>query len=380
MLNEFITHHELDFTITSGAFTKARKKLKHTAFIELNQGLIDIYYKDANIKRLYDFRIIAFDGSDIILPNNEEIKQEFGSIRSANGHHKEIGDYARATLEIGYDVLNNIAVSCCLGHSKAQETVLAMDMLNTLDKHDLLIYDRAYASYLFLAQLLNKQKNFIVRCPRMFKEVTIMFDDDAPSSKIVTLRVTRQQWKKVKAFGLDKTITVRLVKVILSTGEAEVLATSLFDTEKYPADLFKELYHLRWGVETFYSKIKGRLCLENFTGKSVESVRQDTWATVMISNLETIMTEDIEEEVNAQCINNETSEKKVNKAVSFNAIKNAVFDLISSNKNSAEIINSLRRLFKMNMLIVRPDRKVDRKPITVTRSRNYHRRTKKQVF
>lgn len=48
---------------------------------------------------------------------------------------------------------------------------------------------------------------------------------------------------------------------------------------------------MRWGVETFFSIVKGRLCLENFTGKTSEAVKQDFWSTVFISNLETLMTE-----------------------------------------------------------------------------------------
>jgi hypothetical protein len=31
----------------------------------------------------------------------------------------------------------------------------------------------------------------------------------------------------------------------------------------------------RWGVETFYGVLKGRLELEHFSGQSVEAVRQD---------------------------------------------------------------------------------------------------------
>lgn len=46
VLNEFVIAAKKDFSITAGAFTKARKKLKHTAYIELNNDIIDIYYKD----------------------------------------------------------------------------------------------------------------------------------------------------------------------------------------------------------------------------------------------------------------------------------------------------------------------------------------------
>jgi|JI10StandDraft_1071094.scaffolds.fasta_scaffold103875_2 hypothetical protein len=55
---------------------------------------------------------------------------------------------------------------------------------------------------------------------------------------------------------------------------------------------FKVLYFFRWGAEGFYYLLKGRLNLENFTGKSLESVKQDFWSSIYISNVETIFTQD----------------------------------------------------------------------------------------
>lgn len=53
-----------------------------------------------------------------------------------------------------------------------------------------------------------------------------------------------------------------------------------------------------WFTHPFYSQVKGRLCLESFTGKTAESVKQDFWSTIFISNFETIAKENVEEEMN----------------------------------------------------------------------------------
>lgn len=79
ILNEFVIDANKDYSITAGAFTKARKKLKHTAFTELNDDIITIYYKDQDIRRFRGFRLLAFDGSKITLPENNEIREKFGS-------------------------------------------------------------------------------------------------------------------------------------------------------------------------------------------------------------------------------------------------------------------------------------------------------------
>lgn len=89
----------------------------------------------------------------------------------------------------------------------------------------------------------------------------------------------------MQKLGLPIEITVRFVRVKLSTGETEVLVISLKDNN-YSRESFKEVYGLRWGIETYFSVLKGRLNLENFSGKSKEAVLQDLYATIFISNLE----------------------------------------------------------------------------------------------
>lgn len=165
----------------------------------------------------------------------------------------------------------------------------------------------------------------------------------------------------------------------MSTGEIEVLATSLLDENEITIDEFKYLYGLRWSVETFFSKIKGRLSLENFTGKTVEAVKQDFWSTIFISNLETIMTEKTEEKMNSEK-STENKQVKINKAVSFNAIKKMAFEIFFNKKNKDLVLEKLDNLFRMNPVVIREDRGRLRKKISDTKSLNFHKRMRKHVF
>ena len=71
-----------------------------------------------------------------------------------------------------------------------------------------------------------------------------------------------------------------MVKVILDTGEKELLATSLIDSMMYPVTIFQELYTLRWGVEEEYKTMKSVLEVEQFSGKSPHAVRQEFHAAL----------------------------------------------------------------------------------------------------
>ena len=84
-LNELFMGGHIANTVSASAYTQARKKFKHRAFIELNDDIIDGFYSNNEaIKTWNQYRCLAVDGSKIILPNTKEIKEEYGSIAIKN--------------------------------------------------------------------------------------------------------------------------------------------------------------------------------------------------------------------------------------------------------------------------------------------------------
>ncbi len=80
-----------------------------------------------------------------------------------------------------------------------------------------------------------------------------------------------------KTYGipLPKKRRLRFVRVELETGEVEVLLTDLVDSQKYPEEDFKALYHERWTVEEGIKTAKCKIEVENWTRNTVHSVYQD---------------------------------------------------------------------------------------------------------
>ena len=58
-------------TITASAYTQARDKLNFTAFIELSEVVCKLFYEDDEYLTFKGFRLLAVDGSIIILPNRK---------------------------------------------------------------------------------------------------------------------------------------------------------------------------------------------------------------------------------------------------------------------------------------------------------------------
>jgi hypothetical protein len=261
------------------------------------------------------------------------------------------------------------------------ERDLALDHLRHLKPADLTLLDRGYAGYELLASFILAGRHFVCRCPRCsFGAVNRLFaGNQAGQSVVVELQPANGTVGTIRAAGLPERIRVRFVTVRLSTGELEVLATDLLDEALYPTSEFGELYHQRWGIETYFGLVKSRLDLENFTGLSAEAIRQDLYATIFLSNLESILIQPAQARLR-QAAEQRKHSAQVNHAVSFHALKSRVIQLLLSGEPLHQVLPKLEGLFLDNPVSVRPGRKVPRKKQSAWRSYHYQRNTRKSVF
>lgn len=319
-------------TLSASALSKARHKLRHTAFIELHESaVLDVMYGNpGEYKTFLGHRLVAVDGSTIHLPNTEEIQEEFGLVEHFTKKGEELDSKVEAKMTVLFDVLNRISISAKLHRCRANDLNASKCHLDVLEKNDLLLADRAFASYQFFAELLAQNAHFVIRCKeKSYEKYHGLFKSKSYSDKIIELPCPRILRDK----SFPSTLKVRFVQVILPSGEVEVLATSLLNRKKYRTKVFKDLYYQRWKIETFFHTLKSRLGLENFTGKSLESVYQDFYSTILVSGLESIIISDAQMELDTRTTKNKL---KVNKAVSFHAIKSKVIPMVFSQKNPIE--------------------------------------------
>jgi hypothetical protein len=366
--------------VSASAYSQARYKLKHTAFIELNEkAVVGTMYADRQFHTWRGFRLLAVDGSKLLLPDSADVEAAFGTIRYTNGQNAEcLGERPYALASVLYDVLNRVALDATLGRADAYEVDLAVGHLKHTRADDLLVMDRNYPSYRMLAELTRSGRDFVVRCSgASFGAARQMLKGEGAHSRIVTLSPCAGQAAAIRNRGLPGALPVRFVRVRLSTGEWEVLVTSLRDEVRYRTEEFLELYGLRWGIESFYGLLKTRLELENFTGTGAEAVRQDFYATVYLSGLESILTATAQSELDAKEVRHR---QLVNRAVSFNAIKNEALELLLGRQQTGPLLAQLTDLFLKNPTLVRKGRNPPRKKTSSRVSLNFHKREKKHCF
>jgi hypothetical protein len=220
--------------------------------------------------------------------------------------------------------------------------------------------------------------NFAVRCSASsFREARKMLKGTGKDSQIVELTPHPSKLKEIRELGLPEMIKVRFVRVTLETGEYEVIVTSLLDEVFCPTEDFEEIYYKRWGVETYYDILKTRLNLENFTGQTAESVYQDFYATVYLTGLESMLTADTDKQLRAK---DTKHPQKVNRSVSFNAIKNEALDILFNDTDTDMILNKLERLFLTNPTCIREGRKAPRNKKSSHLLLDYWKRRRKHCY
>src|SRR6185295_2763126 len=251
----------------------------------------------------------------------------------------ECGRYPQARLSALTDVLNRIAIQTSFEPWNKGERELAQEQIKFLEAGDLGLWDRGYAEYNLWARLVKDDRQFVCRCQaNTFAIVNRLFkENQANRSVVVEMVPHRKQMKEIQDAQLPTTIKLRFVTVRLKTGELEVLATNLLDEVLYPTECFAELYHWRWGIETYYGLLKGRLDLGNFTGVSAQAIRQDVFSTVFVSNLESLLIAPVNQQLEqrSQALQHP---QQVNHAVSFHAIKSHMIALLAGPEPTAQVI------------------------------------------
>jgi hypothetical protein len=277
---------QVDHVPAPSSFTRARKKLKASAFVALNWKVQDVFAQHVNgdheRTRWRGLCLKAADGSTLRLPNSPEIVNHFGGMQPAKGDFVPM-----ARISFLYDVLTEVVVAGEITPYGVGEGIHVERFLDYLAINDCLLLDRGYFDQLLPALICAKGAHFIMRVGLGQWNEAKDFAESGETERLVKLKVplwVLEEWKD-EGVELPSEIAARLVRVELSTGEVEVLLTVLIDDEAYPAEEFDGIYHKRWGIEESYKTLKCKVEIENWSGRTPHAVEQDFQAAIVMMNI-----------------------------------------------------------------------------------------------
>lgn len=318
--------------VSKQAFSQARNRLSHTAFKAMHADGIRVNYSMAPKGGLWkEYRLIACDGSTLQLPESDELAKEYGRWGTREDVAESppmarISEYTDMTTKL---VLNGRIVPCKISEeSLAQEQLpeVVSTMREYGQKKMLFVYDRGYPSEEFIQQHLNLGVDFLFRLPRNFnQEVKKIYESQETESFVFS----------------EGNPILRISQFNLSSGERELLLTSLVDYHKFSQEELSRVYHGRWSsMEEGYKLQKVTMQMENFSEKTVEAIRQEYWATLTVGNLIEMGCIEIE----GHWIPGKLPKKQINRSVVFGSTRDKTMKILLRGSLRKEMMLIFARL------------------------------------
>ncbi len=349
--------------VSKQAFSEARYKISHTGFKALNDLLLKEAYIDDTEGLWNGFRVFGTDGSVIRLPESEEAAEYFGRHNSSGFNNGKDPILARISEVV--ELTTGIVVNADIAPGKIAERPLAEAQINDvtaffrdLNQNKLLyVFDRGYVSRRFIRILLDLGVDFMFRVPRKFNNQVDALAAEGECDTLVEIA--------------PDIPPLRLTVRDLPSDEQCVLLSSLSDLTEITADSLFSLYWLRWtGCEEGYKRQKIALELENFSGKGVEAILQEFWATVVTVNI--FQVHCLVEEGPLEMDN--PPETRINRSVVYGSLREALFQTIMGDLSAQEFKDKFTKVARRCQLKVRPGRHYSRDGVKKRKEKHVFRR------
>ena len=351
--------------ISKPGYLKQRMKLNPEAFVDLYQFHNRNFYSDPDTE-LYTvngFLVLAADGSNVNLPTTPETLAAYGS-------SSRKGTKPQASLGLGclYDALNRMILDASINKVKFNEMAVAeaqiADVNKTIgDRPFFVTMDRGYPSIPAFLRFIDSNTYFVARLKASdFKAEQQALSSDDEDVDVHLTKSRRNHYIGTSDENLvmsRNTFPLRMVRVWLNEDktESEILATNL-PRNLFSADIFGEIYHLRWRIETAYQTLKDRLQIENFTGTKPFLLEQDIYSTIYVRNIAEDIARDIEQEQAEHLENDYKHRMAVNRTLCIGLLKSDLIYILleKDQKKQEDLFQKLYDEISENIVPVRLDR------------------------
>lgn len=318
LTNELLDHFGFsENTASASAFVQQRGKIIPDAFHSLFDTFVE---KTASLKRYKGLCLLAADGSDIHIPTNPHDPDSYYS--GANGQQP----YNLFHLNAMYDLLQKTYVDAVfVGKNKSNEQKILCNMVDRsrLEK-TLIIADRGYENYNLMAHIQEKGWFFLIRIREITFPQSIAFSFDLPATEefdlSLDLSITSKQSNEVKSLLCNRNqyhylptncnfdylpkknrknepavfyhLPFRIVRFKITDASYETVVTNLNPID-FPPEELKNLYNMRWGIETSFRELKHTIGLLHFHAKKVEYIYQEVFARMIMYNFAELVTSSV---------------------------------------------------------------------------------------
>lgn len=268
--------------------TRARKKVPWTIFQDILSRAVALAYslwpRDASYL-WHKMSVYAIDGSKFTLPATETIRAEFDP--GSGLDHGSKGHYPQCLVMTAYDVFRQLPVARVVGSANDSERDQAQSLLSHIPSNSVLLYDRGFPSYAFIKTLGEQHQGyFLFRCPAQSTFPAVeAFIREGKDEDFILITPSSHYLRHVNAKQRRKAhlIQLRVIRLESPDGKISVLLSNLLNKNIFSKEQIIELYFRRWAIEGHYRNEKAVLGIEQFHGKTGNSIRQELFAVLIMT-------------------------------------------------------------------------------------------------
>lgn len=345
--------------VTGSAFSIARYKIESAFFEELCFNTISELQRILSPRYWKGYRLYAGDGTTVSVPVSKDTIRHFGIFAQTESETKTV----MANACMVYDVLSNYVIDARFGTTEKSEFSLMQEMLHnqafTNDKN-ILILDRGFSKFYFYKMLTDRNMNFCIRQKTSDHDFSKQILNNTDDDFITEWQPSAAEQATCRQKGIvSSPIKVRVTKIILSSGETELLITDLFDQEHISVADLKELYHFRWGIEEAFKQLKPQMKLEQFGCRKAKGVYQEFYAHITMLNITTLIGSLSESRIQQKTVGRKYR-YQFNKANAWKFVRNKIVALFITER-PVKIIKELLCQIASSIVAIIPNRSFSRK-------------------
>lgn len=231
--------------------------------------------------------IKVLDGTTLTLPDTEENQREYPQPSS----QKPGCGFPQLQLLVVWSARSGVVLDYGKGHHRHSEMRLLHPLGATLQRQDIIVYDRAAGNYVACAQLRARECDLISRVAARkidWREGQRI----GPNERLVVWKKSRAQPPYLTAAqwaALPEEITVRIIRVRVQQKGFRLrelsVVTTLLDASQYPAEEIIAAYLRRWRLEMSLDDLKTSLGLDALRCKTPAMVHREVLMLLIAHNL-----------------------------------------------------------------------------------------------
>lgn len=284
------------FAFDRSAYCRARARLPVSIFRQLLRETGQRVTREASSVGLWrGHRVVSVDGSTFSMPDKKGLRALFRWDPGKHGHEFPVSKFVAL-----FDLITGALLDVAPASMRDHELTLVQRLQGLLRPGDIVVADRLYCTYAYLAQLCSKRLHFVIRVPASSRRVdfrpgrrhakhkhwkgpqSIWRKRLSKDDQIVDWIKPREAppWLPEKTWRrLPDLLRVREIRYRIKRrgyrSRVVTLVTSLLDPECYPKQAIAELYGVRWQIEINLRHLKTTMHMDILRCETVDGIHRE---------------------------------------------------------------------------------------------------------